>query len=427
MPGTDLLKQLEGEIVAEGLFPPDAGLVIGVSGGPDSMALLHALVGLNANPAFGLRLHIAHLNHRLRGADADADAAFVQAAADGYDLPCTIESKDVAAIAAEQKLSVEEAARNERYRLFERVSLECDAGFVALGHQADDNVETVLQRILRGTGLRGLAGIPRSRTLHYGSAVRVVRPLLRVTRKAIMDYNQAEGVAYREDGTTQDSEPTRNHLRNVILPMLSAEINPQVREALRRLSEQALWVNEYMDETARCVFEPMIIERTDQELSLNATALARKSRIVQAEIVRRAVATFQLGEQDVGFQHLSAVLELVSELASGKQVHLPGGMTVSKVYERLVFAMPTDKPRETIAAEIVLRVPGRTTLPIHGVDVSAEIVSVSAAQAAAAIRERHPGEEWMDYEQVHSWCGIAVRAIDSGRWERPVPRKFPSF
>ena len=417
MPGISLLKVVETQIIAEKLFPPDATIVVGVSGGADSMGLLHALSLLNESPGFRLNLHVAHLNHRLRGEAADADAAFVQAAADGHSLPCTVESVDVAEAAKEQQVSVEEAARHERHRFYERVCRRCGAGYVALGHHADDNVETVLQRILRGTGFRGLAGIPRSRPLRAGSAVRLVRPLLGLPRRAILEFNSAHAVPCREDITNVSNEPLRNRLRNVILPMLAEQVNPQVREALLRLAEQARWVNEYMDETAQSAFRPLIIERTDQELSLNAPALARKSRIVQAELVRRAIASFELGEQDVSFGHLSAVVDLLGEPGSGKQLHLPGGMTVSKIYDRLVFAVPTEQPRETIATEIVIHAPGRTRLPLHGVEISCEVVSLEAGEATPAMWSEHPGEEWLDYD--------AMRPPLIVRHRRPGDRFWP--
>ena len=421
MPGVDLLKALEAEIVGEQLFPPDAGLVMGVSGGADSMCLLCALVTLNEQPHFHLDLHIAHLNHCLRGDDADADAAFVQAAADGYGLPCTIESVDVADVAERTRVSVEEAARNERYRFFERVCRRVGAGYVALGHQADDHVETILQRILRGTGLRGLAGIPLSRPLHSGSPIRVVRPLLGHSRRAILEFNGAHAVPYREDVTNASDDPLRNRLRNTILPMLEGQVNPQVREALLRLAEQARWVNEYVDRTAESAYESLVIERTDQELSLNTQALARKTRIMRAELVRRAIASFELGDQDISFGHLSAVVDLLAGQASGKTLHLPGGMTVSKIYQRLVFAVPTDQPRETIAAEIVVRAPGRTTLPLHGVDLVCEIVALPPTEAAAAIRAVHPREEWLDYDAVHLPMIVRHRRRGDRFWPLGAP------
>jgi tRNA(Ile)-lysidine synthase len=421
MAGVDMLKALEAEVRAGRLFPLDARLVVGVSGGADSMGLLHALVSLNTQPGFRLELHIAHLNHRLRGDDADADAAFVQAAADGYDLPCTIEAEDIAAAASAQRISIEEAARHRRYAFFESVCRTVRAGFVALAHHADDNVETILHRILRGTGLRGLAGIPRVRPLRPGSDIRLVRPLLPYDRRTIREFNEAEAVPYREDVTNLSREPLRNRLRHVILPLLAEQVNPQTGDALLRLAEQARWVNEYMDETAQAVFDSLVIERTDQELSLNAAALARKSRIVQAELVRRAIASFELGEQDITFAHLSTIVDLVADNISGKQLHLPAGMTVSKIYHRLVFAVPTEQPREMLAPEIVIHAPGRTTLPLHGLEVACVLDELAPDAAPAAMHATHPGEEWLDWDALHPPLVIRRRRPGDRFWPLGAP------
>ncbi|MCK4658594.1 MAG: tRNA lysidine(34) synthetase TilS [Phycisphaerae bacterium] len=421
MVGTNLLKELHAQIIAEKLLPSDGVVVVAVSGGADSMCLLHVLVTLNQQADFALDLHIAHLNHGLRDREAEDDAAFVQAAADGYSLPCTIESMAIGNIAKAQQVSLEEAARNERYRFFERVCRQTGAHCVALGHQADDNVETVLQRILRGTGLRGLAGIPRCRPLHPTSDIRLVRPLLGYNRQVIIAINNAHAVPYREDASNASNEPLRNRLRNVILPSLAEQVNPQVREALLRLAEQARWVNEYVDRTAQSSYETLIIEHTDQELSLNADALARKDRIIQAELVRRAIASFELGEQDISFAHLSMVVDLLADKASGKQVHLPGAMTVSKIYHRLVFAVPTDQPRETIAEEIVIHVPGRTTLTLQGVELTCELVDLSAEEAVTAMRARHVGEEWLDYDALRPPLTVRHRRAGDRFWPLGAP------
>ncbi len=183
-----MIKSLAQELLAERLIKPDDSIVVGVSGGPDSMALLHLLCELNEKVGWSLHLHVAHRNHQLRGADAEKDAAFVQAASDSLRLPCTIDTRNVAAMAQAESPGVEEIGRRERYAFFERVCLKVGSRVVAVGHHRDDNVETILQRILRGTGLRGLSGIPRSRPLAPGSDVRIVRPLLRRSCQSLVNY-----------------------------------------------------------------------------------------------------------------------------------------------------------------------------------------------------------------------------------------------
>ncbi len=439
------VKTLAEEIEQDGLLARNDHVVVGVSGGADSMALLHTLVDLNDECGYELSLHIAHLNHELRGAEAEKDAAFVRAAADNLQLPCTIERRDIASLAGAGEGSVEEVARRERYAFLERVCVEAGANLAAVGHQRDDDAETILHRILRGTGLRGLAGIPRSRTIREGSGIRLIRPLLRRDSKSIRAYLAAAGIPCREDRTNTDStQATRNRIRNVVLPLLEAEINPQVREALLRLSLQARWLADYFGDTGERTFETLIIARTDQELTLNASALGKKPRIVQAELIRRAVVAFQLGEQDLGFVQLVAVLDLMADPASGKEVHLPGGMSVTKRYNRLIFSLPTEEPRETIAAEIAVHVPGRTLLPVRRLEINCSTIDLDAATlarwrerqhavsdspAAARARLGRVDEEWVDLDQVRLPIVVRTRSPGDRFWPLGAPgsKKLSEF
>lgn len=445
MPRQNFLRTLSEEIEEEGFLACDEHIVVGVSGGPDSVALLHALVDLNREFDFNLQIHIAHLNHHLRGREGDKDAAFVQADADNLQLPCTIEQRDVGALARESGQSVEEVGRRERYAFLERVCLKAQAKVAAVGHQRDDDAETILHRVLRGTGLRGLSGIPRARILREGSSVRLIRPLLRQDRRAILTYLDNSGIPYREDDTNADSSmATRNRIRNMVLPLLEREINPQVRDALLRLGEQARWLSDHLEETAERTFETLIISRTDQELVLNAATLARRSRFVRSELIRRAVACFQLGEQDLGFAQMVAVLELLADPASGKEVHLPGGMNVSKRYNRLVFSLPTDEPRETIASEIAVHVPGRTLLPVRRLEIECTIREVDAETLTARRERQHwvsdsPArtrteqgtvlEEWVDLARVHLPLVVRTRSPGERFWPLGAPgsKKLSEF
>jgi tRNA(Ile)-lysidine synthase len=376
------------------------------------MALLHLLLELNRSAGWQLRLHVAHLNHGLRGEEANADAAFVQAACDSLALPCTIDQRDVRAGAAAEGLSIEEMSRRERYAFFERVCLQSGMRTVALGHHADDNAETILHRVLRGTGLRGLAGIPRSRPLGPGSEIRVVRPLLSFTKAELRTYLVDAGIAFREDRTNVSNEPMRNRIRNLILPQIEAQVNPQVRDALNRLGLQARWLDEFLQETVHRTFETLVISRTDRSLAMNAEAVLRKSRIVQTELIRMAYASLGLGEQDLSFGHLNAVLEILSDPASGKQIQLPGGLVVEKRYGQLLFAIPSSEPREAMANEIAVHCPGRTVLPVRRLEIEASIQGVNGNDIQRLRRQATRMEEFLDMDAVHG--PLIVRARRPG-------------
>lgn len=416
-----MIKSLAQEWLAQKLMATDDGLVVGVSGGPDSMAMLHVLLAANRTLDWKLELHVAHLDHGLRGEESRADAAFVQAVADGLNLPCTVEAEDVRALAESQSISLEDASRRARYAFVHRVCLNTGIRKVAVAHHADDNAETILHRVLRGTGLRGLAGIPYSRELAGGSNIRLVRPLLGWTRAQIIEYLADEGIAYREDRTNADNVHTRNRIRNVLIPELERGFNPQVRDALLRLGEQADWLVEFLGETVQRTFESLIISRTDQVLTLNAEALVRKSRIVQTELIRLAYLSFRLSEQDLGFVNLVAALELVADPTSGKQVMLPKGMIVEKRYGQITFSLPSQEPRESIAEEIAIHVPGRTVLPVRRIAIECAIRSVGSKEIACLRQSANAMEEFVNADAVR--LPLVVRARRSG--ERFFPLGAP--
>ncbi len=404
-----MIKSLAQELLAKKLVKRDDTIVVGVSGGPDSMALLHMLLALNQTMDWELKLHAAHLNHGLRADEGEKDAAFVQAAADSLSLPCTIDTRDIAAISKSQGVGIEEAGRIERYAFAERVCLKIGAKTVALGHHADDNAETILHRIIRGTGLRGLAGIPVCRPLTPESEIRIVRPLLRMSRQTLVNYLADQGIAYREDRTNERNEPTRNRIRNVVLPLLESDVNPQVRDALARLGEQAQWMEEYLRDTVQRTLNTLLISRTDQTLSLNVDGLARKSRVIQTEIVRAAYRSFGLGEQSLAFSHLTAALDLISDSSSGKRLQLPGGMVVEKRYHLLIFSVPTDEPRELIASEVAIHLPGRTLLPVRRLEIQCHISDVVASEIPRLRRSAEKLNEYVDLESIHPPLVVRTR------------------
>ncbi len=258
----DLWRQVFQYARRYDLFTPGAVVVTGVSGGPDSVCLLHVLRRLA--PELGLRLHVAHLNHGLRGAEADADAAFVAALAAGWGVPCTVGRADVVALAEDAGLSLEEAARQARYRFLAEVAEAAGATTIAVGHNADDQAETVLMHFLRGSGVAGLRGmVARTRLTDYRLSVHrsggaeeqggretlpgslfplppvalwLVRPLLVVPRGAIETYCREHGLQSRFDRSNEDTTFFRNRLRHELLPIL-AGYNPAIREVLAHTAE----------------------------------------------------------------------------------------------------------------------------------------------------------------------------------------------
>lgn len=217
------------------LFHDGDSILLAVSGGPDSVVLLDFFAGQARSHR--LKLHICHINHKLRGELADADAAFVKELGADYGIGTSILSADVKALAKKHGVSIEHAARNARYKLLSRTALKKGCRLVATAHHADDHAETVILNLLRGTEPKGLLGIPERRELCRRGKVRVdlVRPLLAVSRREIEQYLKANGLRSRKDHTNDDEYYTRNWIRKTLLPLMLGR-QPRLREHLAELS-----------------------------------------------------------------------------------------------------------------------------------------------------------------------------------------------
>ena len=250
---TQFIGQVRTTIEAHGLLPRAGddssareALIVGVSGGPDSVALLHAIQALAAKD-LAIAPVVAHLHHGLRSA-ADADQEFVEDLARKLKLDCEVGRADVRDEAAQQGIGIEEAGRLARRRFLADVARRRGARKVALAHQADDRVETVLFHILRGTGIEGLAALGPRSVLDADKGLEIVRPLIEVRRAEILAYLKATGLEYREDESNQTEAYTRNRLRHLLLPAMREGFNPKVDEAILRLAQQAEGVREVLDD-----------------------------------------------------------------------------------------------------------------------------------------------------------------------------------
>lgn len=394
------LNQLHAWLASRELVRLEDRWVVGASGGPDSTLLLHALKALSEREGLRWKLFAAHFHHGLRGAEADADAAFVAASAAELGVPFHSERADIGAAVARDGGSTEEVARERRYEFLERVALQTGSELVAVAHHADDNAETVLHRICRGTGLRGLAGIHAVRPIRPESRIRLVRPLLNQRRDAIEGLCRARGLPLRIDSTNESPEFTRGRIRRTIMPLLAEQLNVNVADALLRLAEQARLLGTYLEDAAARTFETLVVAQSPGHVALNTRALLAKQRIIQTEVVRRAAAVVLEREPDIGFGHVESILRLAEDPASGKEVHVPGPLAVRKLYDRLEFRPLTEEERPVELGTIFVACPGQTSLPALGYTLITEICDVDAARVAALCHNTNPYEEWLDFERI---------------------------
>lgn len=373
-----LTQSVTAYIRKQALLKPGDRVGAAVSGGADSVALLRLLIELRKE--LGIVLCVVHFNHKLRGVDSDADEEFVAELAQRHKLELHCESADVAAHAAKKHLSLETAAREVRYEFFRRLLKEGRLSRIATAHTLDDQAETVLLRIIRGAGTRGLAGIYPQ--LSVGSSrlpalssqpPAIVRPLLSVKRKELETYLTAIHQSWREDASNRDLRHARNRVRHGILPRLERNLNPAAREALAEAAEIARAEEEYWErEVARVLPEP--VKPTIKTAILQNLPLALQRRVV------RSVAE-SLGIRPE-FRHVEEILELA--FGHAKSATLPKGWVISRRKDELRFEALADK--NPADYEYALSVPGVVEVPEAGSCFEAVLVS---AKAAAAYNPEH--------------------------------------
>jgi tRNA(Ile)-lysidine synthase len=301
--------------------------VVAVSGGPDSVSLLRALLTLRPSAS----LVVAHLNHQLRGGDSEADEAFVTAlharlAAAGAALTLRCERLDVAARARAERDNLESVARRLRYGWLAEVARAAGAGWVATGHTADDQAETVLHRLLRGTGLRGLCGIPARRPLAPGVAL--VRPLLRATRAEVLAFLRELGQDFRVDASNADLSFTRNRIRHELLPHLAGRYSPAIALALCRLAEQAAEVQGREESAARELLAEAERPRAGGTVVLDRARLGAAPRHLVREALRLLWEREGWPTGRAGFDSWDRAAAVAAGAAVA--VDLPGGVRVRR-------------------------------------------------------------------------------------------------
>jgi tRNA(Ile)-lysidine synthase len=308
-------------------------IVAAVSGGPDSMALLSVLASLRGE--FSLQLHVAHMNHMLRSG-AGEDAASVARSAAGYGVPYHEASADIRAAAARERRSLEDAGRRARYAFFARVAREAGAQVIATGHTLDDQAETVLMRLLRGSGPRGLAGIPPARP-HDG--LRVIRPLIETSRADITAYLARHRLEPREDPTNRDVALLRNRVRVVLLPILEG-YNPDVRRALARLAEVVRDESDALD--ALSVVEVgAVLHGTNAPVRISPEAFAGLPVALQRRALREAIRRVRGNVAQIAFVHIEGARIGMLSGRSGSVYEAPGGVRIVRRSDAIEVVGPS--------------------------------------------------------------------------------------
>ncbi|MDY6906611.1 MAG: tRNA lysidine(34) synthetase TilS [Chloroflexota bacterium] len=430
----DLERRVHRFIADEGLVEAGETVVVGVSGGADSVCLLHLLYRLQG--ALGVGLHVAHLDHGLRGAAAAADARYVGKLARHLGLPATIDRRDVRAYRAGRRLSVEEAARRVRYQFFAEVAQEVGAGRIALGHTADDQVETVLMHLVRGAGLAGLRGMRPMAAwgpAEGGATLSVVRPLLAVARAETEAYCAAQGLEPRQDATNYSPAFLRNRFRHEVLPLLR-QYNPQVDDALLRLADAAAADLSFIEGQVAQVWGDVVREEGGG-LLLDRAAVSSLHPALRRHLLRRVLVWLKGDTSDIEWVHVEAMVAALSGPA-GKGIDLPHGLAMTVGYDAcLVAPRGIDTcPFPPLEGEHVVSVPGETEVP--GWRVCAHVVSrderawgfatcldLEQVGTDLVVRTRRPGDRFQPLGMAESkkLQDFMVDAKVARAWRDRVP------
>ena len=357
--------------------------MIGVSGGPDSVCLLALLRDIATT--YELQLHVAHLNHALRGQASDEDAAYVSQLARRWDIPFSISREDVGGFAHQRRLNLEEAARRRRYAFFAQVADVVGAKKVAVAHTANDQAETVLMNLLRGAGVAGLAGMQSLAPLPLGKPLPldkplplgkmspthpwIIRPLLEVTRAEVETYCQERGLSPRLDATNQSLAYTRNRIRYELLPILES-YNPNIYQALTQTAALMAADAEVLAGEIEQACRAALFTGSGERVSLDIAAWKGLPLALQRGVLRRAVQMVKKDLRNIEFAHIDQAIGLLNKAQTNTSLNLPDGLTLLIRYDQAVLTISDDDPPliqyphlPNPALPITVTIPGFTPLP----------------------------------------------------------------
>jgi tRNA(Ile)-lysidine synthase len=406
-----LINRIKKTINKYALLNTGDHVVVAVSGGPDSVCLLSVLNDIAKD--FNLSLHVAHLDHMFRGRESAAEAEFVSALAGKFALPATIRAIDVPAYCRERGLSVQAGAREVRYDFLSRVAKESGASRIATGHTANDQAETVIMRLMRGSGLSSLSAIPPRRGI-------IIRPLLEATRDDVLGYLRSRGLDFVSDSSNEKQLYTRNRIRSVLLPVL-ARFNPRIVQTLA--AEAAILKDE--DEAADACLQNItggVMEQVGGRVLLQRGPFGALHRAFKRRLLIKAVHAATSGSVTLSFAQVDEALEFMARAQTGKSMHVQAGLTIGREYDAFIVAFP--EKRESFSYP--LAVPGVTSIPDLALTVETTVrIGTEQASAGAhpedAAQENYLWQALFDYDKIVG--NIAVRNRLPGDWFCPSGMK----
>lgn len=403
-----MLENIESILSDKCGLTPDRPVIAAVSGGPDSLCMMNVL------RKAGYRLIVAHFNHKLRH-DADADANVVEQTAARLNLASVIQSGDVRAFADAEKLSIEEAARIMRYRFLMEQAHQFRAQAVAVGHTADDQVETVLMHFIRGAGLAGLKGMNyRTIIKMFDPEIPVIRPLLDMWREETVVYCAANGFRPRNDPSNASLDFLRNRLRHLLIPTLES-YNPRFRETLWRTSRSLSADYELLSELLDKAGKESIIQATGSFIAFDSAALNKQTVGVQRHLIRRAMEQLRPGNADVNYDSLERAATFIRDAKPGARENLPGdvhllreGILIYVVAGDVTLPIDRWPQMPEDGNTITVKVPGSVELS-GGWKLNCERWNITSLAMQQARSNDDPYQVWLDAKGISDALELRVR------------------
>ena len=286
-------------------------IVLGVSGGPDSISMLNILKEIKDEQIIKFEIYVAHINHMIREEAID-DEKFVEDYCNRNNIKCYIKRIDINKIANDMKIGTEEAGRNARYNFFEEILKKTNSNKIAIAHNKNDKIETIIMHLLRGSGLSGLKGIEPIRDNKF------IRPLIECERREIEQYCEENNLNPRIDKTNFENEYTRNKIRNIVIPYIKREFNPNIIQTLSRLSEVVTEEVEYVDKQTQKTYQQMLVEKKDKQISLNLRKFNEQEKIIKSQLILLTTKQLMGSTQGIEKIHIEDIIKLCNNNIGNK-------------------------------------------------------------------------------------------------------------
>jgi tRNA(Ile)-lysidine synthase len=371
-------------------FQPGGKILVAVSGGADSVAMLHILCTLRQ--ALNFEIICAHINHQLRDKDSDADEQFTAKLCDKLNVPFFAERIDVKVYAAQKKLSIETAARQLRLDALVRIARRTSCQYIATAHHKDDQAETILFRLLRGTAFPGLAGI---RPVIERAGLQWIRPMLHLRRTDIESYCRQNNLSWREDASNAETYFRRNWVRHRLLPAMQQNSENDLTEKLAVLAQSALSLQQQVETAANKISQLKIENR---KLSISSSAIKQTGPFVVGEILRTALNQLNCGLRDISLSHYQQFFRLLDKTRA--VLELPGGCIIRKKNDTLTFEIAGTLPDVEINPPV--EIPAEGTTQFGNWRIQTRRIQITQNDLEAFQKQRDNSKQWFDCKQIQS-------------------------